>query len=61
MYGCFALHVCLCITCVPGPCRGQKAALDLLELELQMVVHCLMSADNSSVWKTVLLTTEPSY
>jgi hypothetical protein len=56
----FALHMCLRITYVLGPCRGQKATLDPLELELQVLVSCHVSAENLSVWKTALLTTEPS-
>lgn len=40
------MYVCLCV-CVyvqgsKGACRGQKRALDPLELELQVTVGCLM-------------------
>lgn len=35
----FCLHVCLCIMCLPGTCRDQKWASDLLELELWAVVN----------------------
>lgn len=31
----FCKHVCLCTTYVPIACRGQKRALDPLELELK--------------------------
>ena len=41
----FCLHVCLCIMCVPGACRGQKRASDPVELELQIVVRCHVDAD----------------
>jgi hypothetical protein len=44
--GMFWLHACLCITWTPGTYRGQKRALDSLELELQMVVSCLVGARN---------------
>ena len=45
----FCLHVCLCITCMPGAHRGQKRASDSLELELQMVVsHCVARSLRSS-------------
>ena len=29
----FCLHECLCTTCMPGTCRGQKMVSDALELE----------------------------
>lgn len=31
----FCLHICLCITCLPGVQEGWKSSLDSLELELQ--------------------------
>lgn len=34
----FCLHVCLCIFCTPGIHRGQKRALDPLELEFYIFV-----------------------
>lgn len=38
---CFAC-VCLCASCVPGACGGQKKLLNPRELELQMFVgHCV--------------------
>lgn len=40
MCGGVLLHVCLGTTCTPGAHRGQKRALDLLELGLQTVVNC---------------------
>lgn len=57
------LHICLHIPCAPGAQGGQKAALDLLDLELQKVVSCHVGAEN---WTRVLcraaspLTTELS-
>lgn len=30
----FYLCVCMCTVCIPGACRGQKMALDALDLEL---------------------------
>jgi hypothetical protein len=41
-------HVCMCTTCVPGACRGQKRALHLLDLELWMVVGHHVDAGNLS-------------
>lgn len=41
-----ALHVCQCITCIPGAHRGQKRASDLLQLELWTVVNHLRGARN---------------
>lgn len=32
----FCLHACLCILCMPGVHRGQKMALDPLQLELHI-------------------------
>jgi hypothetical protein len=34
------MYACMyeCALCVPGACRGQKNALDLLELEIKMIV-----------------------
>ena len=40
MYGCEP-HVCMC---VPGACGSQKMVSDPLELELQIVVSCHVSA-----------------
>lgn len=38
MYMNILLHVCMCITCLPGACEGQKRVSDTLELEFQRVV-----------------------
>lgn len=32
------LHICMCTTCTSAACRGQKKAVDPLELELHMFV-----------------------
>lgn len=40
-----SLYVCLC-TCVPGVFRGQERVLDSLQLELQTLVNCCVSAQN---------------
>lgn len=59
---CVCLHVCLCITFMPGDHRGQKKVLDTLELEFQL---------RASTWvlglkpgpleqKLVLVTDKPS-
>lgn len=42
----FCLHVCLRSTCVPGICRGEKRAVELLGWELQTVVSHHMGAGN---------------
>lgn len=34
----FCLHVCLCSTSMSGACKGQKGALDPLELDMEPVV-----------------------
>lgn len=44
------LCVSVCTRCVPGPFRGQKKALDLLELESQAVVNNL---ENAETWTWV--------
>ena len=43
-----ALCVSICTVYMPGAGRGQKRALDLLELELQMVVNCYVDAGNGT-------------
>lgn len=44
------VYVCLlCITCVPGPCEGQKRILDLLDMELQTTVSHHANA-GSQTW-----------
>ena len=56
------LHVCLCTMCVPGACRGQKAALGPLGLELHTDVSCSVGPGTSTwvFWKgAAYLTTEP--
>lgn len=35
---CIFLHVCVCNMCATADHKGQKKALDFLELELKMVV-----------------------
>lgn len=38
----FCLQVCMGITCGPGAQRGEKRAVDFLELELWMGInHCV--------------------
>jgi hypothetical protein len=54
--GVFCLHACLCIICTGEALRGQKKALDLLELELKMVVSCPVGTGN----QTWVLTIKPS-
>lgn len=44
--GVFCLYVCLCTICVSSALRGQKRALDPLELELEVVGSCHMGARN---------------
>ena len=45
----FCLDICLCTMCMPGACRGQKRALDSLELELQRTVHYHLGAGKLSL------------
>lgn len=40
------LHVCLCTLCMPGAHKSQKVS-DLLPLELQEIVNCLVGAWNN--------------
>lgn len=57
------LHVCKCITCVPGACADQKRASELLKVELQATVNYYASAGNQTGVRCraeVLLTTKPS-
>lgn len=43
---CFASwYVCLCTTCVPGACGGEKGTLDSLELELVVSCHVGVNPD----------------
>jgi hypothetical protein len=42
------LHVCLCATCVPGACGGQKEVSDLLKLQLQTIVNHHVCAVSSA-------------
>lgn len=55
----FCLLVCMCTMYMPGACRGQKVALDSLELELQMVV-CWGSNLGLLQEPQTLFTVEPS-
>lgn len=50
----FCQHVCMCTTYMPGTCRGQKRALDFLELELWMVEICQVGPGNWTwdLWKS---------
>lgn len=43
---CFLSHVRLCTMCIPGICRAQKKVSSLLELDLQIVIHCRVGARN---------------
>lgn len=43
------MHVCLCITCMPGSFEGQKKASDPLGLELQNFVNCHVGAGNRTL------------
>lgn len=36
----------MCTNCAPGALRGQKGALDPLELELQTIMGCYMGTGN---------------
>ena len=46
----FFLHVCLCTVCMPDAHGGQRRALDLLKLELQMVVnHCVGARNKTQI------------
>lgn len=40
------LYECVSTACVPAACRGQRRVLDPLELELQMVVSCLVGVES---------------
>lgn len=42
----FCLHVCMCITCVPGTHRDQKGRQIPLDLDLEMSVGGHVSAGN---------------
>lgn len=44
----FCLHVCMHTARVPGDLRGQKRALDLVELEVMMVVSPHVGARNAT-------------
>jgi hypothetical protein len=44
----FCLHAYMYTTCVFGTCGSQKRVSDPLELELQMLVSCLMVAGNQT-------------
>lgn len=39
----------VCVTCVPGTHRGQKWALDALELKLQMFVRHYLGVGNQTL------------
>ena len=55
--------LCVCIhSCVPGACRGQKRALDPLELELGVAVRHYVGTGNPCLLQKqqLLLTTEQS-
>lgn len=39
------LTACMNTQCMPRACRGQKKAVDLVELELWMVVSCHVGAE----------------
>jgi len=64
---CVCVHVCSLFVWMPGVlgCQGygdQKRLLNALELELEVVMHCLVGAKNnlgSSEEQQVLLTNEP--
>lgn len=47
MCECFAcIYVCMYTTCMLGTWGSQKRALDLLEIELEMVVKYWVGAEN---------------
>lgn len=49
------MSVCLYIPCVPGVHRGQKMALDPLELELQMIIQmCTLAVEPRSSARVAL-------
>lgn len=48
----FYMHSCAPYSC--SPCCGQKRVLDALGRELQMVVSCLVGAENQ-VWKWTII------
>jgi hypothetical protein len=50
----FCVHDCLCITSVPGAQKGQKSALDDLELELQKIFshHVGVGNQTQALWKS---------
>ena len=60
-YGSFCLHD-VCVPCAYSALRGQKRAMDPLELEFQVVLNCHVVAGNRTqvLWKGSLLTTESS-
>lgn len=51
---CVWIHVCTCTTRVPGALRGQKRAVDPLQLKLQRPVSCHVGTRNHSyvLWKS---------
>lgn len=56
------VNVYLCAMCMPGTCRGQKRAMDALEVELPMVVAmcgCWKSKPDPLEERLVLLTGKP--
>lgn len=44
----FYLHVCMCVTCVPGIQGSKKRALGPLELDLWMIVSHHVDAGNQT-------------
>lgn len=44
----YVLLACLCTICMSGACEGQKRALDILKLELQMFVNHYVYAGNET-------------
>ena len=51
------VDVCMCTMCVPGTQRGQKRALDPLELELQL---CVLRTKSRSPATAASITAESS-
>lgn len=47
-------YVCVCSPCVCNACRGQKMALDPLELELQIATIWVLGIQPSSSERAVL-------
>lgn len=60
---CFTVYAYVCFACMSGACDGQKRALDIVKLELQVFVnHCVYAGNETQVLgkSTSTLTAKPS-